>query len=346
MQNQPKGAGNPFISDGEEESPGHSPSRSPQKTIVRTETFKSEIFEEPLSRLNSKRAVEHLKVRPKQPETTKTPANLTPLPSQRPIPVEQLSALREDEEYVNVEVSVDADESVPPNPKDAGTQDSLLNFNIKLVVIGDSGVGKSTLLYRFKNDGFLENTQATIGIDLLKHETRVGNTEVFVQLWDTAGQEKYRGMVSSYYKSCHAVLFVYDITNRASFQHLTNWLAEARTYCDHDVSFMIVGNKSDLEYERRVALKEANSFASKMGVSYMEVSAKNNEDGKVHLAINKLVERAVRINQRAYRLKKAKAFNEAQEAAEKLRVPEYNERLLLEVAKEKKEQLSQRTCCF
>ncbi len=346
MQNQRTGGSNPFISDGEEESPKQPVTPPPQKTIVRTETLKSEIYEEPLSRINSKRAVDTQKIRQKKPETAKMPASFAPVPSQRPLPLDNLSLLADDEEYVEVEEYVDADESAMPGPKDGVPQDSLLNVNIKLVVIGDSGVGKSTLLFRFKSDGFLENTQATIGIDLLKHETRIGNTEVFVQLWDTAGQEKYRGMVSSYYKSCHAVLFVYDIANRASFQHLVNWLAEAKAFCDHDVSLMMVGNKADLEYERRVSVKEASTFASKMGLSFMEVSAKTNDDGRVNEAINKLIERAVRVNMKAHKQKKAKAFNEAQEAAGKFQVPEFTERLLVEVAKEKKNELSKKNCCF
>ena len=223
--------------------------------------------------------------------------------------------------------------------------DSMPVVNLKVVVIGDSGVGKSSLLYRFVNHRFLENTKATIGIDLLSYETNINGTQVYVQFWDTAGQEKYRGMVSTYYKSCHAVLLVYDITNKNSFLHLDQWLLEVKTYADPDVSLLVIGNKLDLEYERRVSNKEIMGFANKNSLGFFEASAKDESWSLLSEGISKTVERAAKINTKQFKVKKQANYQEAQRAAKNLEVPEFGEIFVLERKRSSKKEVKKKYCC-
>jgi Ras-related protein Rab-1A len=120
------------------------------------------------------------------------------------------------------------------------------DYLVKLVIIGDSGVGKSSLLLRFSDDQFVENYMATIGVDFRFKTLNIDGRRVKFQIWDTAGQERFRTITSAYYKGCHGIVMVYDITNRSSLENLKSfWLNEVESYADQSIELGLIGNKID-----------------------------------------------------------------------------------------------------
>ena len=126
------------------------------------------------------------------------------------------------------------------------------NLIIKLVLLGDSSVGKTNLLLRYAKNEFEESTKATIGMDFISLEIKIENKEVRVQFWDTAGQEKYKAITRTYYRIAHGIVMVYDITKRSSFERLQNWIDEIKTNSQSDPIFLLIGNKKDLEEHREI----------------------------------------------------------------------------------------------
>ncbi|KAI5452564.1 Ras- protein Rab-18 [Naganishia albida] len=151
--------------------------------------------------------------------------------------------------------------------------------NLKLLLIGNSAVGKSSLLLRFTDDGFLadEETSATIGVDFKVKQLEVDGRKYKLSIWDTAGQERFRTLTSSYYRGAQGVILVYDVSSRASFSALTSWFRELSTYTSPEVVKIIVGNKVDKEtFSREVSTKEGEDYARRMGCLFLECSAKAN----------------------------------------------------------------------
>ena len=126
------------------------------------------------------------------------------------------------------------------------------DYVFKVLLIGDSGVGKSSLLMRFSDDVFTGNFLPTIGVDFKIRTIQAEGSVVKLQMWDTAGQEKFKTIVSAYYKGAHGIILVYDITDRRSFMDLQSWLDESEKYSKQNVVRVLVGNKKDLERERTV----------------------------------------------------------------------------------------------
>ena len=149
---------------------------------------------------------------------------------------------------------------------------------VKSIIIGDSGVGKSSLLYRYTDQDWNPHYIATIGVDFkvltFERKTKI----VKLQLWDTAGQERFRTITHSYYRGSHAVMLVFDITNRESFENVRTWVGDVRKYGSEGLPMVLVGNKCDCESQRVVSDEEAEALAESLSCSYVRASAKENKN--------------------------------------------------------------------
>jgi len=152
------------------------------------------------------------------------------------------------------------------------------DYLFKIVIIGDSAVGKSNLLVRFTRNEFNEKSKATIGVDFGTKSIDINGKVVTAQCWDTAGQERFRAVTSGYYRGAVGAMIVFDITSRVTFKNVTRWLNELREMADPDILIMMVGNKCDLEQQREVPSKEAESFAVANKISFLETSALNGQN--------------------------------------------------------------------
>ncbi|KAG8091384.1 hypothetical protein GUJ93_ZPchr0012g20907 [Zizania palustris] len=148
-----------------------------------------------------------------------------------------------------------------------------VDYVFKVVLIGDSAVGKSQILARFARNEFSIDSKATIGVEFQTRTLVIDHKSVKAQIWDTAGQERYRAVTSAYYRGALGALLVYDITKRQSFDHIPRWLEELRGHADKNIVIMLVGNKSDLEDERAVSTEDAKEFAEKENLFFLETSA-------------------------------------------------------------------------
>merc|ERR1711935_668480 len=149
------------------------------------------------------------------------------------------------------------------------------DFLFKLLLIGDSGVGKSCLLLRFADDTYTESYISTIGVDFKIRTIELEGKTVKLQIWDTAGQERFRTITSSYYRGAHGIIVVYDVTDQESFANVKQWLNEIDRYANENVNKLLVGNKSDLTAKRAVDYETAKAFADEIGIPFMETSAKS-----------------------------------------------------------------------
>ncbi|KAJ4475729.1 ras family-domain-containing protein [Lentinula aciculospora] len=153
------------------------------------------------------------------------------------------------------------------------TEGSNYDYLFKVVLIGDSGVGKSNLLSRFTRNEFNLESKSTIGVEFATRSINVDGKTVKAQIWDTAGQERYRAITSAYYRGAVGALLVYDIAKHATYVNVTRWLKELRDHADSNIVIMLVGNKSDLKHLRAVPTEEAKAFSSENGLSFIETSA-------------------------------------------------------------------------
>ncbi|MBA0554375.1 hypothetical protein Golob_013482 [Gossypium lobatum] len=151
--------------------------------------------------------------------------------------------------------------------------DQKIDYVFKVVLIGDSAVGKSQLLSRFTRNEFNIDSKATIGVEFQTKTLLIDHKSVKAQIWDTAGQERYRAVTSAYYRGAVGAMLVYDITKRQSFDHVAKWLEELRGHADKNIVIMLVGNKSDLASLRAVPIEDAKEFAQRESLFFMETSA-------------------------------------------------------------------------
>lgn len=149
------------------------------------------------------------------------------------------------------------------------------DYLFKLLLIGDSGVGKSCLLLRFADDTYTESYISTIGVDFKIRTIELDGKTIKLQIWDTAGQERFRTITSSYYRGAHGIIVVYDVTDQESFNNVKQWLHEIDRYACENVNKLLVGNKSDLTAKRVVSTDAAKEFAESLGIEFLETSAKN-----------------------------------------------------------------------
>lgn len=148
----------------------------------------------------------------------------------------------------------------------------------KIMLIGDSGVGKTCLLVRFKDDTFLTcNFIATVGIDFKNKIVTIDNKKCKLQIWDTAGQERFRSVTHAYYRDAQALLLLYDVTNQSSFDNIRAWLSEIKQYAEEDVVIMLLGNKVD-KANRVITKEQGEKLAKQYEVSFMETSAKTGQN--------------------------------------------------------------------
>jgi len=154
-----------------------------------------------------------------------------------------------------------------------GNKDDEYDYLFKVVLIGDSGVGKSNLLSRFTRNEFNLESKSTIGVEFATRSIQVDGKTIKAQIWDTAGQERYRAITSAYYRGAVGALLVYDIAKHLTYENVDRWLRELRDHADANIVIMLVGNKSDLRHLRAVPTEEAKSFAESNQLSFIETSA-------------------------------------------------------------------------
>ena len=149
------------------------------------------------------------------------------------------------------------------------------DYLFKLLLIGDSGVGKSCLLLRFADDTYTESYISTIGVDFKIRTIQLDGKTVKLQIWDTAGQERFRTITSSYYRGAHGIIVVYDVTEMESFNNVKQWLHEIDRYASEGVNKLLVGNKADLVTKKQVETSAAKELADSLGIPFLETSAKS-----------------------------------------------------------------------
>merc|ERR1712014_229774 len=167
------------------------------------------------------------------------------------------------------------------------------DYLFKVVLIGDSGVGRTNLLSRFTRNEFNLDSKSTIGVEFATRSIQVDNKTIKAQIWDTAGQERYRAITSAYYRGAVGALLVYDISKHQTYENVTRWLKELRDHADTNIVIMLVGNKSDLRHLRAVPTEEAKEFASQNNLSFIETSAL--DASNVELAFQNILTEIYRI---------------------------------------------------
>ena len=150
------------------------------------------------------------------------------------------------------------------------------DFIFKVLLLGNSDVGKSSLLLRFVDSVWNETFVPTIGVDFKVKTVEIGDKKVKMQIWDTAGQERFRNVISTYFRGGNGLLLIYDITNKDSFKNLESWLIEIEKNASENILKILIGNKSDLEEDREISKEEGQAFANRNGMQFMETSAKMN----------------------------------------------------------------------
>ncbi|PVD36563.1 hypothetical protein C0Q70_03548 [Pomacea canaliculata] len=148
------------------------------------------------------------------------------------------------------------------------------DYLFKLLLIGDSGVGKTCLLFRFSEDAFNSTFISTIGIDFKIRTIELDGKKIKLQIWDTAGQERFRTITTAYYRGAMGIMLVYDITNEKSFDNIRNWIRNIEEHASKDVEKMVLGNKCDMNDRRQVSKERGEQLAIEHGIKFMETSAK------------------------------------------------------------------------
>ena len=148
------------------------------------------------------------------------------------------------------------------------------DYLIKLLIIGDSGIGKSSLLQRFADDMYTDTYISTIGVDFKIRTIEINGKQVKLQIWDTAGQERFRTIVSSYYRGTHGIILSYSTTDRTSFEQLNFWREDCQRYAPDNVTIALCGTKCDDVQKRQVSVEQGTAYADKYGYKFIETSAK------------------------------------------------------------------------
>ncbi|THU58704.1 hypothetical protein C4D60_Mb03t17220 [Musa balbisiana] len=205
------------------------------------------------------------------------------------------------------------------------------DYLFKLVLIGDSGVGKSNLLSRFTRNEFNLESKSTIGVEFATRSITVETKVLKAQIWDTAGQERYRAITSAYYRGAVGALLVYDVTRRPTFENVSRWLKELRDHTDPNIVVMLIGNKSDLRHLVAVLTEDGKAYAERESLYFMETSAleATNVDNAFQEVLTQI-----------YRIVSKKAVEAGDDATSS--VPSKGERINV---KDDASTLKKRSCC-
>ncbi|XP_031114931.1 ras-related protein RABA1d-like [Ipomoea triloba] len=208
------------------------------------------------------------------------------------------------------------------------------DYLFKVVLIGDSGVGKSNLLSRFTRNEFSLESKSTIGVEFATRSLNVDGKVVKAQIWDTAGQERYRAITSAYYRGALGALLVYDATCHSTFESVERWLGELRDHTDPHIVVMLVGNKSDLRHLVAVSTEDAKSFAERESLYFMETSAL--ESTNVDAAFGEVLTQI-------YDVVSKKSIHNGENGTQSSAVPSHGEKI--EVASKDDSAVNKTGCC-
>ncbi len=147
------------------------------------------------------------------------------------------------------------------------------DYLFKLIIVGDSNVGKTNIMSKYIRDQFNFNSKSTIGVEFGTKILTIDNKKIKAQIWDTAGQERYKSITSAYYKGAKGALIVYDITNKFTFESVDKWVQDLNSYGEKNLTLLLVGNKSDLENKRQINKDEGEEKAKSFGLGFIETSA-------------------------------------------------------------------------
>jgi Ras-related protein Rab-1A len=152
------------------------------------------------------------------------------------------------------------------------------DYLFKLIIIGDTNTGKSCLLQRFADDSYTNEFISTIGVDFKVKTITINDKMIKTQIWDTAGQDRFRSITNSYYRGVHGIIISYDITNKQSFVNIERWMRNVKDFVSDNAVKILIGTKSDLEEKRKVSKKELEDLANELDMKYIETSAKDNKN--------------------------------------------------------------------
>jgi len=158
----------------------------------------------------------------------------------------------------------------------ATSKSATYDYLIKLLLIGDSGVGKSCLLLRFSEDSFTPSVITTIGIDFKIRTSELDGKRIKLQIWDTAGQERFRTITTAYYRGAMGILLVYDVTDERSFNNIRNWIHNIEQHASEGVNKILIGNKCDILEQKKIDKEQGQALADEYGIKFLETSAKSN----------------------------------------------------------------------
>ena len=156
--------------------------------------------------------------------------------------------------------------------------DDSYEFMFKIVLVGDSSVGKTNIMGKYLKNEFHEDSKSTVGVEFGSKEFVIENHTVRVQIWDTAGQERYKAITSAYYKGAKGAFVVYDITRKGTFESVDKWVSDLKATADKKITLLLIGNKCDLEDQRQISKDQAEQKAKSFDIAYLETSALSGEN--------------------------------------------------------------------
>ena len=207
------------------------------------------------------------------------------------------------------------------------------NYNLifKIVLIGDSNVGKTNILSKYLQNEFNPDSKATVGVEFGSKTININNNVIKAQIWDTAGTEKYRSITNAYYKGAKGAFVVYDISRKSSFNNIDKWLFDLKNNGDENINIILIGNKIDLENQREVTTEEGEKKAIINKASFIETSAKNGDN--IEKAFNLMIENVY------------ENFKKENENKENIDSEELNKEKTLNLNSNNENQIKKKKCC-